>query len=65
MPSGFFCGVRFGREPDEQHTGSPIARVEQSVELGLYFVKSAAEILHLVAKLAHESPELTRIYVQT
>ena len=53
--------MRFGRELEEQHTGYPIAKVDQSVELGLYFVKFAAVMPHLVARLAHESPDLTRI----
>jgi hypothetical protein len=57
--------VRFGRDPDEQQTGSPMVRLEQKVELGLYFVKFDAVRPHLVAKLAHESPELTRIYMHT
>lgn len=58
-PFAFGDGARLGRVPGLQQTRSPTASVEHSVGLGLYAVKFAAEMPHLVTREAHESPETT------
>jgi hypothetical protein len=58
-PSGFWVGT--GSPPAEQQTFWPMARVEQSVGLGLYVVKAAGVIPHRVARDAQLSPDTTEM----
>jgi hypothetical protein len=58
-PSALGFGERSGRLPAEQHTFWSGTSVEHSVELGLYLVKSLAEMPHLLANDPQLSPEAT------
>ena len=64
-PSALGLGAKSGRVPDEQQTCWNGCSVEQSVELGLYCVKVAPEMPHLVARDAQVSPETTWTVVQS
>ena len=59
VPLAFGLGEKLGSVPAEQHTCSPGVSVEQSVGLGLYSVKSAAEMPHSAAREAQLSPQTT------
>lgn len=54
-----------GKLPAEQHTRCPGVKEEQRFFSVLYFVKSLAEMPHLVARAAQLSLELTVVVLQS
>ncbi|KAL2147812.1 hypothetical protein VTI28DRAFT_5584 [Corynascus sepedonium] len=58
-PSALETGRKSGRFPLKQHTCCFGFRVEQKLALGLYLVKSAPEMPHLLASSAQPSPAAT------